>query len=158
MSTTQAEAVGRDVARHARLTQSERVPWVPIGDGKAFKPLRFFRDNRGCVELLRLDPGVEIGWHRHTGEVHAYNLQGTRELHTGETVQAGDYVFEPVSNTDRWRAAGDTPLIVFVVVMGVVEYLGAGAKVADRYDGNRLYNDYKVYCERHGIDLVDLYD
>lgn len=158
MSTTQVEAAGRDLAHYARLTQDERVPWVPIGDGKAFKPLRFFRDNRGFVELLRLDPGVEIGWHRHTGEVHAYNLQGTRELHTGETVQAGDYVFEPVANTDRWRAVGDTPLILFVVVMGVVEYLGAGAKVTDRYDGNRLHNDYKAYCERHGIDLVDLHD
>lgn len=134
------------------------TPWVPLGEGKAFKPLRFLRDNRGFVELLRLEPGVEIGWHRHTGEVHAYNLQGTRELHTGECIGPGDYVYEPPGNTDKWRAIGDVPLVVFVVVMGEVEYLDADGEVSARYSAGTLLDLYRQYCEQQGLDVLDLVD
>ena len=66
----------------ARAIGHGTVPWVPLSPGKSFKPLRFLRDDRGFVELMRLDPGEEIPLHRHTGEVHALNLEGSRELKT----------------------------------------------------------------------------
>tara|TARA_Y100001972_G_C7501238_1_gene253698 strand:+ start:317 stop:523 length:207 start_codon:yes stop_codon:yes gene_type:complete len=34
------------------------------------------------VELMRLSPGARLGLHRHTGEIHALNLQGQRRLCT----------------------------------------------------------------------------
>ena len=64
----------------ARTVAPDSVPWVPLAANKAFKPLRFLRDDRGFVELLRLEPGAAIPLHRHTGEVHAFNLQGSRQL------------------------------------------------------------------------------
>lgn len=132
------------------------IPWVPLGEGKSFKPLRFLSGNRGFVELLHLEPGVEIGWHRHTDEVHALNLQGSRELHTGEVIGPGKYVYEPAGNTDKWRAVGDTPLIVLVIVMGAVEYLGANGEVSACYTAETLRHRYQHYCEQQNIEAVDL--
>ena len=108
---------------------SESLPWIPLGSGKAFKPLMFMPENAGFVELLRLEPGQEIAWHRHTGCVHAINLSGSRELHTGEQVGPLDYVYEPAGNVDRWKVVGTEPLVLFVVVYGQVEYLDETGKV-----------------------------
>ncbi|HEX7046108.1 MAG TPA: cupin domain-containing protein [Gammaproteobacteria bacterium] len=140
----------------AHIVADNAAPWIPLGDGKSFKLLRVLGGNRGFVELLRLEPGVAIPWHRHTGDVHAYNLQGTRELHTGEIIGPGDYVYEPVGNTDTWKAIGDVPLIVLVIVTGAVEYIGAGGKVTARYTGDTLLALYHAHCEKNGIEPMDL--
>lgn len=55
----------------ARTLAQATVPWVPLSEGKSFKPLRFLSGKRGFAELLRLEPGAVIPLHRHTGEVHA---------------------------------------------------------------------------------------
>ena len=69
----------------ARPIDTDRMPWIPTGPGKSFRPLRFAED--GWSELMRLEPGSAVAVHRHTGEVHAFNLAGTREIFgTGERV------------------------------------------------------------------------
>jgi quercetin dioxygenase-like cupin family protein len=141
----------RDVAADA-------APWVPLSPGKAFRPLRFLRHDRGFVELLRLEPGEEIALHRHTGEVHAFNLQGSRELCTGEIIGPGGYVYEPAGNVDSWKVVGDTPLIVLVVVMGAVEYLGPDGTLTSRYTASRLFEIYREHCEANRLDILDLVD
>jgi len=108
------------------------MEWIPSGSGKYSKPLRFLRDNRGFVELFRLDPGAVVPLHRHTGEVHAFNLEGTRKLETGEIIQAGGYVYEPAGNVDTWKVVGTERAVILVIVMGEVEYLGAGGVVTGR--------------------------
>jgi quercetin dioxygenase-like cupin family protein len=140
----------------ARDLAANATPWVPLARGKAFKPLRFLRDDRGFVELLRLEPGEAIALHRHTGEVHAFNLQGSRELCTGETVGPGGYVYEPAGNVDSWKVVGATPLIVLVVVMGAVEYLGPDGTVTSRYTASRLFDIYREHCAASGLDVLDL--
>ena len=73
--------------------------------GKWSKPLRFLGD-RGFVELLRMSPGTVMPLHRHTGEVHVYQLTGQRQLCTGEILGPGDYVHEPAgtSTGGKWSA------------------------------------------------------
>lgn len=57
------------------------LPWIPSGTpGKSAKPMRFLPGGSGFVELLRMEPGVVMPLHRHTGEIHAYNLSGSRQL------------------------------------------------------------------------------
>jgi quercetin dioxygenase-like cupin family protein len=140
----------------ARAIGHGTVPWVPLGPGKAFKPLRFLRDDRGFAELIRLDPGQEIPRHRHTGEVHAMNLEGSRQLDTGEIVGPGDYVYEPAGNVDAWKVVGDVPLVVLVVVTGAVEYLDARGNVTKRYTAQTLSDLYDEYCRARGIGIRDL--
>jgi|SRR6266567_2935910 len=67
-------------------------PWIPTGPGKSFRPLRF--TDEGWSELMRLEPGSVVALHRHTGDVHALNLSGSREIiGTGEIVGPGGYVY-----------------------------------------------------------------
>lgn len=136
----------------------QSIPWVPLSPGKAFKPLRFLREDRGFVELLRLQPGEAIPLHRHSGEVHAFNLDGTRELDTGEVIGPGGYVYEPAGNVDAWKVVGDLPLTVLVVVMGAVEYLGIDGTVISRWTASRLFDAYHDYCAEHGVPVADLID
>jgi quercetin dioxygenase-like cupin family protein len=134
----------------------EAGPWIPEGPGKWSRPLRFLSEGRGWVELMRLDPGVRLGWHRHTGEVHAYNLQGQRRLCTGEIVGPGDYVHESAGNVDWWEAIGERPLVVYVVVMGSVEYLDDRGGVLRRITTADRIADWRRWCEASGADAEAL--
>lgn len=140
----------------ARALATDAVPWVPLGEGKAFRPLRFLAGDRGFVELLRLDPGVAIPLHRHTGEVHAYNLEGSRRLHSGELIGPGGYVYEPAGNVDSWWVEGNTPLVVLVMVTGAVEYLDADGAATRRFTGATLDALYREHCATLGIAPLDL--
>ena len=142
----------------ARASAPASTPWVALGPGKSFKPLRFLSRDRGFVELLRLDPGTEIALHRHTGEVHAWNLEGTRHLRTGEVIGPGDYVYEPAGNIDSWKVVGEVPLVVLVVVNGAVEYLDAARQVTSRYTAATLLEIYRRHCAAAGIEPLDLVD
>lgn len=135
----------------------ERLPWVPLGPGEAFKPLRFLPGERGRALLLRLDPGVLVPLHRHLGEVHAFNLAGRRQLlETGEVVGPGCYVYEPAGNVDSWQAVGDTPLIVHIVAFGAMEYLGPGGEVLRRDLPSSLQAAYLRHCAQAGLEPLDL--
>jgi quercetin dioxygenase-like cupin family protein len=140
----------------ARNLAHGAVPWVPLADGKSFKPLRFLSGNRGFVELLRLEPGSDIPTHRHTGEVHAFNLEGSRQLGTGEIIGPGDYVYEPAGNVDSWKNVGDIPLVVLVVVMGAVEYLGPDGNITSVYTADVLNELYRQYCAASNFEVIDL--
>ena len=135
------------IANFAAMTQGQPPEWIPEGPGKWSRPLRFLKGDRGWVELMRLEPGVKLGLHRHTGDVHAYNLKGQRRLCSGEIVGPGDYVHESGGNIDWWEAVGDGPLIVFVVVMGSVEYIDHTGEVKRRITTADRIDDYRRYCE-----------
>lgn len=137
-------------------SSSDEELWIPEGAGKWSRPLRFLAGGRGWVELMRLDPGTRLGLHRHTGEVHAFNLQGLRRLCTGEIVGPGDYVHERAGNVDWWEAIGDTPLVLFVVVMGEVAYLDEGGGVRQRITTTDRIADYLRYCQEREIQPRDL--
>ena len=115
------------------LTDAQSLPWIPVAPGESIKPLRFLSGNRGHVLLLRLEPGCVVPPHRHTGDVHAFNVEGSRQLvDNGQIVGPGDYVYEPAGNADTWRVVGDSPCTVFIVTRGVMEYLDDRGEVVQR--------------------------
>ena len=142
----------------ARNVDPDAIPWVPLGEGKSFKPLRFFKDDRGFAELLRIEPGTVIPLHRHTGEIHAFNLEGTRELCTGEIIGPGDYVYEPEGNVDTWKVIDDVPCVIFVTVGGAVEFLREDNSVERSVSGATLQDLYREYCAANGLETIDLID
>jgi len=158
MSTTASRKVDLSACLPARRIAPDSIPWVPLSARKAFKPLRFLSEDRGFVELLRLQPGEAVPQHRHTGEVHAFNLQGARELCTGEIVGPGGYVYEPAGNVDSWKVIGESPLIVLVVVFGAVEYLDPDGSVSSRWTASRLLEIYRAHCAANGAQALDLVD
>ena len=130
--------------------------WIPEGEGKWSLPVQFLPDGSGWVELMRLTPGVRLGLHRHTGEVHALTLTGERRLNDGRVVRAGDYIHEPAGNVDWWEAAGGEELLVHVVVKGSVEYLGAHHSVLQRITAADRVADYRSYCAATGTQPREL--
>ncbi|MGZ4808872.1 MAG: cupin domain-containing protein [Thermoanaerobaculia bacterium] len=133
----------------------QTIPWIPLGPGESFKPLRFGRDRR--VLLLRLDPGTIVPRHRHLGEVHAFNISGHRKLiDTNEIVGPGGYVFEPAGNVDSWMAVGDEPVIVHITSFGAMEYLGDNDEVLRRDTPSTLREIYLRYCDDHHLAPIDL--
>lgn len=143
----------------ARFSSAAGEQWIPSATpGKSSRPLRFFADDRGFVELLRMEPGVVMPLHRHSGEIHAYNLTGTRKLCTGELIGPGDYVYEPPGNVDWWKIVGDEPMIAMVIVMGTVEFLGPGGIVTARASASTQLAEYESYCRTNGLAVQDLLD
>lgn len=142
----------------ARIASAHDMPWIPESPVKSWKPLRFFADGRGFVEMMRMSPGATMPLHRHTGEIHAFNLEGERVLCTGERVGPGEYVYEPPGNTDWWKVVGEVPLTVFVVVHGEVEFLSADGAVRHRVCAATQLDAYRQYCEANGLGMLDLVD
>jgi len=134
----------------ARPLDTDGMPWIPTGPGKSFRPLRFTTD--GWSELMRLEPGAGVPLHRHTGEVHAFNLEGTREIFgTGERVGPGNYVYEPAGMIDAWGAVGDGPCVVHIKVAGVIEYLDADGQVTETVSAATQRGVYLAWCREHGV-------
>jgi 2,4'-dihydroxyacetophenone dioxygenase len=141
----------------AQVSAAAELPWVPSGTpGKSAKLLRFLPDDSGFVELLRMEPGVVMPLHRHTGEIHAYNLSGSRQLCTGEIVGAGDYVYEPNGNTDWWKIVGQEAMLALVVVIGKVEFLDAQGRVISTANAASQRAELEGYCSRMGLLMPDL--
>lgn len=141
----------------ARIAAGTGSPWVPSGTpGKSARLLRFLPDDQGFVELLRMEPGVAMPLHRHTGDIHAYNLSGSRQLCTGEVIGPGDYVYEPPGNTDWWRIVGDETMVALVVVRGEVEFLGADGSVRSTANAATQRAELARYCHERGLPLPDL--
>ncbi|WP_164017679.1 cupin domain-containing protein [Pyxidicoccus trucidator] len=135
---------------------TEQLPWIPMGPpGLSFKPLRFFRDDSGWTYLFRLEPGTVIPRHRHTGEVHGFNVAGHRKLlDTGEVVGPGAYVYEPPGNVDSWMAVGDAPVVLFVTVRGAIQYLGPDGEVLKQVTSNDRLKTYRRWCEENGAPFL----
>jgi hypothetical protein len=134
----------------ARPIDTDSMPWIPTGPGKSFRPLRFTQD--GWCELMRLEPGSAVAVHRHTGEVHAFNLAGTREIFgTGERVGPGNYVYEPAGTIDGWAAIGDEPCVVHIKVIGTIEYLGENGQVIDSVNADTQRALYLNWCREHAV-------
>ncbi|GLH74156.1 hypothetical protein GETHLI_26580 [Geothrix limicola] len=128
-----------------------RIAWIPLAPGLSFKPITYFPDLSGWQLLLRLEPGTVIPRHRHTGEVHAFNLSGTRRLDTGEIIGPGMYVHEPAGNEDSWEAIGDEPCIVHIEVNGRNEYYDAEGRLVRVADARASRQDYLDWCATEGV-------
>jgi quercetin dioxygenase-like cupin family protein len=127
--------------------EARGLPWVPLAPGVCFKVLRTPSDDETWVELLRLAPGALIPRHRHTGEVHGFMIAGHRELtETGAITGPGSYIFEPAGTVDSWRAVGDEPLIMFLVVRGAIEYLDDSDAVIRRSTATTAADSYRRGC------------
>lgn len=124
------------------------LAWMPLGDGVWVRPLRFCGEERSLQ--LKVAPGVTIGRHRHAGDVHAFNVSGSRRLGDGEIAGPGAYVYEPAGNEDSWTCVGDEPCVVQISMSGRLVYLGENDEVVDYTDTPKLRAQYLAWCRRNG--------
>jgi quercetin dioxygenase-like cupin family protein len=127
----------------------ESLPWQPVSPGFSLKVLRGGVDDDTRVLLLRVEPGTVVPLHRHFGEVHGFNLAGSRKiLETGEVVGPGGYVYEPPGNLDSWMAVGDEPLVALVTVRGAMETLGPSGEVVSRSTTSSVTRAYQDFLQQ----------
>jgi 2,4'-dihydroxyacetophenone dioxygenase len=142
------------ITEPARPLDTDGMPWIATGPGKAFRPLRFAAD--GWSELMRLEPGSAVPLHRHTGDVHAFNLSGTREIFgTGERAGPGSYVYEPAGTIDGWGAIGEVPCVVHIKVAGAIEYLSDDGQVIETVSTATQRAVYLAWCREHGMPPLE---
>lgn len=126
----------------------DTLAWLSDGNGVELHLLRGGGDDDTRALLLRVQPGVVIGRHHHTGEVHVLGLAGTRELiETGRRVGPGDYVYEPAGNVDNWRVIGDEPVLLFITARGAIEYLDDTGAVRRRSSTAAITAAYRAVSE-----------
>lgn len=139
------------------VVRSAGLPWVPSPvPGKSARPLCFLRDGGGFVELLRMEPGVAMPSHRHTGQTHVFQLEGMRRLADGTLLGPGDYACEPPGHVDAWEVVGDVPLVALVVVLGDVEDLAPDGRVRGRATTASRRAEYEAHCRRNGLAILPL--
>ena len=130
---------------------TDAMDWIPTGPGKSFRPLRF--EAGGWSELMRLEPGSGVPLHRHSGEVHAYCLTGSREiLGTDDIAGPGSYVYEPGGTIDAWQAIGDQPCVLHLKIAGAIDYLDSDGQVFDTVDATTQRRAYLDWCAEHGTE------
>lgn len=112
------------------------------------RALRFAGEKRSLQ--LKVAPGVTIGRHRHEGDVHAYNLAGSRRLGNGSIAGPGAYVFEPAGNIDSWTCVGDEACVVQISMTGRLSYLADEGEVVDYIDTAKLKAQYLAWCRDNG--------
>jgi 2,4'-dihydroxyacetophenone dioxygenase len=133
------------------VTDTTKLDWISLSPGLSFKPLTYLAGGRGYQILLKVEPGTLIPLHRHTGEVHAFNLSGRRLLIEDQrVVEPGGYVHEPAGNVDSWKVVGDEPCVVHVEVNGRIEYLDAEGKVTRFADHSTSLERYLEWCAQTG--------
>ena len=138
------------MAASANPVHTPALPFVP-GGGAVWSG-RFGCAAAGGTLQQRVGGGAVFPRRRHTGEVHALNLSGRREIiDTGEIVGPGDYVYEPPGNVDSWRCHGDEPCIVHITLTGRVEYLGEDGEVLFYTDTRNQRQAYLDWCAKHGV-------
>lgn len=128
------------------LRETDHLPWQELRPGFHLRVLHGATDEDTRALLLKLEPGVVVGRHRHGGEVHALTLQGQRRLlDSGQVVGAGGYVYEPPGNEDSWMAIGDEPLVLFVTVRGPIEALDERGEVTARTTTGSIASSYRDF-------------
>jgi 2,4'-dihydroxyacetophenone dioxygenase len=136
----------------------DAMPWIPVVDGVAAKPLRFAADGNGWASVVRIDPGSRVPKHRHSGDVHGIVLRGRcRYSADAPWLEAGTYLHEADGAVDEVLACPDDGAeILFIVAGPQVEYLtddGAPAHIDDQRSKQRTYSDF---CARNGLPERDL--
>ena len=138
------------------IAGSGAFPWMPVMPGMSSKPLAFLPDKTGWVVLLRVEPGMRIGLHRHQGEVHGFVLNGRRRLGDGRVLGPGDFEYEPAGQADTWSVEGDEPLVSLFIVRGPVEYLDAEGQVVSRDTAEGKAEAYRRFCAERNLAPVAL--
>jgi hypothetical protein len=118
------------------------------------RPLRFHGEERTLQ--LKVDPGVTIGRHTHTGEVHAYDVSGSRQLDIGEIAGPGAYIYDPAGHVDSWPCVGDEPCIVQIIMSGRLTCPRANDDLLDHINTPKLREFYLAWCGENGFEPITI--
>lgn len=153
------KAFAEEVSLPDQAIDSEKIPWVPQGERSWFKPLRFDLSTGRWINVLKVEGDGKINRHRHTGgQVMGYCLEGSwRYLERDWIARPHTLVYEPPGDIHTLVVnEGEEGMMTLFILEGTIQYLDD--------DDNLIYQDdvfsklerYLDYCEKQGIEPVDL--
>jgi quercetin dioxygenase-like cupin family protein len=150
MTTAFAPIPGIPAALHRAEND---LPFVEYQEGVVFQLLHADVEAGLWVIRVRLQPGVTIQRHKHTGEVFAFTLKGSwHYLEYPEVNTAGSYLFEPAGSVHTLHvpASNSDVTDVWFAIRGANLNLDAEDKVESVIDAGAVLGIYLAQCEAGG--------
>ena len=133
----------------------DEVPWVPnpAVPGASMRLLQADVERGLYVTSGRLDAGIEVGIHRHTGAVHMFTLAGAwRYLEHDYINRAGSYLFEPAGSVHTFAVLPDQGITeTLSVIYGETEYLDTDGNITQVTNAATNLRAYYEACELAGV-------
>lgn len=143
----------------AILRKEADLPMVKIGDGVAIQLLQVDFDHNIRVTRARLDPGLKLRTHIHTGHVFAWTLSGTwKYIEYPESSEANSYLYEPAGSAHTLMVPQDSPGpadVIFIVHGSNIE-LGAKGEFEGATDAATIARAYLRGCKELGLPRPDI--
>ena len=129
------------------------LPFVFYQEGVDFQLLQVDVEAGLWVIRARVQPGVTIQRHRHTGEVFAFTLSGSwKYFEYPEVNTAGSYLYEPAGSihTLHVPATNTDVTDVWFAIHGANLNLDEEGKVESVLDASAVLEVYMALCEAGG--------
>lgn len=138
----------------AALHRAEKdLPFVEYQEGVVFQLLHADVEAGLWVIRVRLQPGVTIQRHKHTGEVFAFTLKGSwHYLEYPEVNTPGSYLFEPAGSVHTLHVPASNSEVtdVWFAIRGANLNLDAEDRVESVIDAGAVLGIYLAQCEAGG--------
>ncbi len=151
MNALASEAAGLPLSLHRGEID---LPFVPYQDGVVFQLLQVNLEAGLWIIRVRLDPGVSIQRHRHTGEVFAFTISGSwRYLEFPEINSAGSYLYEPAGAVHTLHVPKTNKEVtdVWFAIRGANLNLDATGNVEAVLDAATVLDIYRAQCKERGL-------
>jgi quercetin dioxygenase-like cupin family protein len=144
-----------------RCLNDDASPWMPLARDQAGIEIKYFRIDpvRGEVLCsLRMQPGMHLPAHHHTGTVIVYTLQGSWKYREHDWIaRPGSVVFETAASRHTPETLADSGVVhTFNVVQGELLFLDAEDRLIGTENWRSAARRYLKHCERHGLMPQDL--
>jgi 2,4'-dihydroxyacetophenone dioxygenase len=156
MSTAFAPIPGIPAALHRA---EKDLPFVAYQEGVVFQLLHADVEAGLWVVRVRLQPGVTIQRHKHTGEVFGFTLTGSwKYLEYPEVNIPGSYLYEPAGSIHTLHVPDTNTEVtdVWFAIRGANLNLDDEGKVESVLDAGAVLSIYKAVCEESGLALPDV--
>lgn len=151
-----AAVAGAPVSLHRG---ADEMPFVDFIEGVTFQLLSVDLVTGHWVVRTRLEPGVTIPRHKHTGEVHAFTTAGAwKYLEYPEINRPGSYLFEPAGSIHTLHALEDNEGLTeaWFAVSGANLNLDEAGNVEDVLDAHLILELYLAQCAEAGHPAPDV--
>jgi 2,4'-dihydroxyacetophenone dioxygenase len=139
----------------------DATPWMPLSSKQPDIEIKYFRIDpvRGeFICSLRMQPGVNLPAHHHTGTVIVYTLQGAWKYREHDWIaRPGSVVFETAASRHTPETLADAgEVITFNIVSGELLFLDPDGQLIATENWRTAAHRYLKFCERNGMTPRDL--
>lgn len=149
---------GRGYGTGTDYFESEKLPWFPwLAEGVYLKVCKIDTASKMAVVFMRAGPGKGSHTHYHHGHVIVYTIAGQwHYLEHDWTARAGDVVYETPGSTHTFETLGDTETIVFLELVGDLDFKDEQGNTYKVLNAQNLADDYRAYCKEKGIEPIGI--